>query len=86
MSSAIISSGVIAERAPERGEAADRLVVRDLGERAAVGAGEDDLRRRSLGELPDDPGDVACADVQAVAVVDGDDGRPAAAAEALDGA
>ena len=39
----MISSGVIAERAPERGEAADLLVVGELGERAAVGAGEDDL-------------------------------------------
>ena len=80
-------------RLRERLEAADRLVVGDLGERAAVRAGEDDLRRRARhgssldsAQLRDDARHVLRLHVQAVAVVDRDDRRPAAAAEALDGA
>ena len=80
-------------RLRERLEAADGLVVGDLGQRAAVRAGEDDLRRRcaiaallqlDAAQLGHDARHVVGLHVQPVAVVDRDDRRPAAAAEALD--
>ena len=72
-------------RLAERREAAARVVLVDVGDRAAVGARR---RRPPAAQAPRSsstiPGTSSAPHAQAVAVVDRDDGRPAAAAEALD--
>ena len=88
--SSITASGAIAARLRERLVAADRLVLGELRQVALVGVREDDLPvtrhafSSDIAQLLDDPADALRLDVQAVVVVDRDDGRPAAAAEALD--
>ncbi len=79
------SSGGHRARLAERAETARRLVVLDPCDLASVGAGEDDLRILRQAQLLDDPGHVVGLHAEPMAVVDRDDRRPAAAAEALDG-
>ena len=64
--------------------AADRAVLVELRQVVLVGAREQRQLKQPARELLDDPGHVLGLHVLAVAVVDRDDGRVAAAAEALD--